>query len=589
MKKRKWLIMLIAVLVLALAGCGKDNGNREEEEVEEEEETEEKTEKKHTKKPKPTKEPEAVVTEEASPEEDTAIHVKNARELLEAIAPGADIVLDAGDYNLTEAIEDDAFIMNLEYCERDYNNGLRIIGIEGLTIRAEKKGMTEIYIEDPFNPVIWFNSVKDIKIENIVFGHRVEKGLCTGSVLKFEYSDNIELNNTELYGCGTYGLEAYYCVGIDCTQCSIHDCSYGIFNMNECGDVKFDTCVMNKNDGYDLLSGFSSSIVFSNCIFDQNSAEADFIDAYPQSMYLFRGCTFGKSETQSIKNLGLEHGEVAFDGKCKYDSSVMQKPIKEPVYVSSVEEFINAVGPGAVIFVEPGEYNISDYLDEVWEKEGESWNDRHSCASIETCFDGKEINFFYANGMSIIGDTDDCSEVKFITDPRYAAVFNFNSCEEVGIWNITAGHSQMGYCVGNVIDLSACSWVDFENVDLYGCGVIGISIMDKCGMVRVFDSVIHDCENGPFQCVNFNAELYVNNTKMIGSNGGGYYDHEAIQDPGDEEAFSAVYRFMRCTFGEKESNRMAFDDELYFDRCDFAEITEYPDYGYDEYPDYPEY
>lgn len=568
MKKRKNLLLMFVLtllLVLSLGGCGKKDNGEDEPKNGNEQVSEQETE---TETPKITPaNTETEVTPEAE-QQDNAVHVTNAEELLDAIAPGAEIILEPGDYNLSEVkIDEDYFAEHPYICYGDYGNDIRIRDIDGLTIRADRKGSVEVYITDGYYDVLQFARVNELTIENIVFGHRIDKGHCDAAVLEFDYCDDILLNNVELYGCGTYGIEGYDINGLTCRQCNVHDCTYGMISLFRSADVLFDTCVFNKNAGYTMIDGTYSSIVFDNCTLAESEEGVNFV-AYDTDMsVLFKGCTFGKVETENIKNYGYKYGNISFDDKCKYDKDVMQQPVKQPITVRTVEEFIEAVGPGAVILVEPGEYNISEYLNKVEKEEGiDSWNSRHSCMQIEDVFDGWEISFYYADGMSIIGKGDDRSKVHFITDPRYAAVLNFGSCSDMGIWNIMAGHTEMGNCAGNVIDYRSCSDVSLNNVDLYGCGVYGVGGEDGCGDINVFDSYIHDCESGPFDIWAFDGQLAVFNSVLTGSNGGGSYDSE-----------SGGYYFFHCVFGDEESNRFAFDDYVVTERCEFEEITEYPD------------
>ncbi len=48
------------------------------------------------------------------------------------------------------------------------------------------------------------------------------------------------------------------------------------------------------------------------------------------------------------------------------------------IHVDNMEDFVEAIGPGARIRLEPGKYLLSDYLEKVWNAEGEDWNRRHN-------------------------------------------------------------------------------------------------------------------------------------------------------------------------------------------------------------------
>ena len=58
---------------------------------------------------------------------------------------------------------------------------------------------------------------------------------------------------------------------------------------------------------------------------------------------------------------------------------------------------------------------------------------------------------------------------------------------------------------------------------------------------------------------------------MTGSGSGGYF----YADDGSDGEFY----FYRCTFGERESNSLVFNDRITAEDCSWSEITEYPDYS----------
>ena len=58
---------------------------------------------------------------------------------------------------------------------------------------------------------------------------------------------------------------------------------------------------------------------------------------------------------------------------------------------------------------------------------------------------------------------------------------------------------------------------------------------------------------------------------MNGSGSGGYFY-------ADDESYGEFY-FYRCSFGEGESNNLAFNDSIIAEDCSWSEITSYPDYS----------
>ena len=67
------------------------------------------------------------------------------------------------------------------------------------------------------------------------------------------------------------------------------------------------------------------------------------------------------------------------------------------------------------------------------------------------------------------------------------------------------------------------------------------------------------------------------NCVMTGSGSGGYFYTD-----GDS---NGEFYFYRCTFGEMESNSLAFNDKITAVDCSWSEITAYPDYAGDSKAD----
>ena len=218
--------------------------------------------------------PAPTIPPEESAAEDNAIRVSTAGEFLEAIAPGAVIELAPGTYNLTKYLREASDPFS-DYVSRGFNDGWQaeIRGIEGLTIRGAEGGKVEVVAEPRYCDVLYFNGCSDITIERITFGHTIEPGNCEGAVLAFDYCRNICLGGLDLYGCGTYGVEADHTVGIALRDCIIRECSYGIVDLCLCSDAVFERCTFRDNAGFDMLSLSGSFARFEDCTFTGNEGE----------------------------------------------------------------------------------------------------------------------------------------------------------------------------------------------------------------------------------------------------------------------------------------------------------------------------
>ena len=254
------------------------------------------------------------------------------------------------------------------------------------------------------------------------------------------------------------------------------------------------------------------------------------------------------------------------------------QPATEPVpadpviRVSSPRELLESIAPDARIVIEPGYYDLSDYLEVVWAEEGESWNEAHPYVQLRECFDGVEPVVCNVTGLEISGGGGDRAATELVLRPRYATVLSFEECGEVGLSNLTLGHTDTGDCAGNVLNFYGCAQVTLENVDLYGCGVYGIGCYQGTGEVSVTDSLIRDCSMGPLEIYDGAGRFEFRRCALLGSEGYAWY----------EAAEQSELAFYECEFGETETSYFMFHEQVYTEDCRWSDTYLYPDV---EYPD----
>jgi len=513
--------------------------------------------------------PEPTITPEASVAEDETIHVSTAGGFLEAIAPGVVIELAPGTYNLTEYLREASDNIS-NYVARSFTDGWQaeIHEVERLTIRGAQGGKVEIVVEPRYSDVLYFNDCSDIAIENITFGHTIEQGNCEGAVLAFDYCRKISLNGLDLYGCGTYGVTADHTVGIALKDCIIRECSYGIVDLL-CSDTVFEGCTFRDNRGFDLLNLNGSFVHFEGCSFTGNEGD-NFLPAYyrndSESGAHFERCTFGRWESQRLNEEMKGHGSFVIGKECQFEVVAG----KRVVYVSSMEQMIENIAPDTQILLAPGRYNLSDTLTELYTREGEHFNESREFVRIDEAYDGPELVVTGVSGLSIASESGSAVDTEIVTDPRYADVLRFENCSDIGIMDLTMGHSDTGDCVGDVLYFSQCSDIVLSGLDLYGCGVYGIGT-SECTFLSCFDSTIRDCEYGTLELYDAQSRQMFLNCVMTGSGSGGYF---YADDNSDGEFY-----FYRCTFGEQESNSLVFNKWITTEDCSWSGITESPDYS----------
>ncbi len=512
-------------------------------------------------------------TEEPEPEDKT-IRVSTAREFLQAIAPGAVIELAPGDYNLTEYLDTVRGDISDYVARGSTPDGWQaeIREVEGLTIRGAEGGTVEVVVEPRYSDVLCFSHCSDLSIGNITFGHTIEKGNCEGAVLSFTSCRDVRLDGLDLYGCGTYGVTADHTDGVALTDCVIRDCSYGIIDVYRCSGLVCTDCTFQNNGGYDMLSIYDAFALFDGCAFTGNEG-TDFLPAYyyggSESGARFESCSFGLWESRRLSEELEGRGCFVIGADCRFKV----EPGKRTVYAESVEQMIENIAPNTQILLAPGKYNLSDTLSELFAREGGRFNDSREFVRIEQQYDGPELVVTGVRGLTIASASGSAADTEIVTDPRYADVLRFEDCSEIGVMNLTMGHTDAGECAGDVLRFSRCADIVLYGLDLYGCGVYGIGT-DECGRLVCFDSTIRDCSYGALDLTAAQARQMFLNCVLTGSGGGGFFYAD--------EASAGEFCFYRCSFGERESNSFAayaYNDLIAAEDCSWSEITEYPEYS----------
>ena len=238
------------------------------------------------------------------------------------------------------------------------------------------------------------------------------------------------------------------------------------------------------------------------------------------------------------------------------------------VHVDNMEDFVEAIGPGARIRLETGSYSVSDYLKDAWNTEGEDWNRRHDYVQIRDVYDGLELVITDVDGLIIEGGDPDCSKTELLTDPRYASVLNYEDCDQIVVSNVTMGHTNRGSCVGDVIHCYNCKDISVVNSDLFGCGVYGI-YMEYCeGLLKCSDTVIHDCEFGPLYNDGSTGEWKFTDCKLINSEEGGYFS----------ESRGLNLKFVNCEFGDRETDNFMYRSDTTTENCTWGDPSNYTSY-----------
>lgn len=193
-------------------------------------------------------------------EEQMEVHVSTVDELLAAIAPNREVILDEAFYDLSTATGYGRSSGDYYYWVDDFDGpGLVIQNVSNMTIRSADGVVTghTVSAVPRYADVFEFLACSDITLSGFTAGHAVEPGSCMGGVLNFTDCDRITIDNCGLYGCGILGVDAYSCDGITVKDCDIYECSEGGVRMLSSNNIVL------ENNTFRDLGGDATN--FSSC------------------------------------------------------------------------------------------------------------------------------------------------------------------------------------------------------------------------------------------------------------------------------------------------------------------------------------
>lgn len=204
------------------------------------------------------------------------VTVATAKEFIEVIGSNVQI-------NITNDIDLKDIVHNYKNTNSNVastdSDGIVINGVSNLTI----KGVTKDKRTKMTTPlggaakVLYFIDSKNVHIQNMELGHESQT-FCDGGVLRFEKCDNVTIENSDLYGCGTYGIitsEADYVI---VKNSIIRECTIGLLqllgNKDQKSKVIVDTCILKTTKNLDMISLKYIDIEIKNSEISNNKGES---------------------------------------------------------------------------------------------------------------------------------------------------------------------------------------------------------------------------------------------------------------------------------------------------------------------------
>ena len=453
----------------------------------------------------------------------TSIEVSTVDELLAALGSDASIILSSGTYNLSKASDYGQKTEGKSYFWQKVSDGYELVLREVHNLEIQGPGMNTTTVEtDPrFADVFKLENCHDIYFHGFTAGHTRDRGECGGDVIGLIQCHNAELFDLGLFGCGVVGLSTVECRNLIIRNCDIYDCSssafqleytegvtvsdcnlyqigadtdgsYTVFQLSGCEDVVIEGCTVFDNICQTLISAGRSTVTMENCMVKENR--------FVQGVFLVQGWDMILSRNQfrdnSLRNWYYysdakvidENGNWLTEEKLdEMYGKLTPEPAQaqEEIRVSTVDEFLAAIGPDRQIVIEAESMNISQA-----EGYGSAAGDYYFWQSAAS--GGYELVVHNVDNMTIRG-ADGKDHHLIEAEPRHADVLAFQACSNITVSGITGGHTiEPGGCTGGVLWFRDCDHILVEGCGLFGCGTNGVETED-CADITVKDCDIYEC------------------------------------------------------------------------------------------------
>ena len=271
------------------------------------------------------------------------IRVTNAKEFVRAISSGNNILVAKNTtINLTLLLNDRAWWENNfnnfkwhpgtiratptreEICSDDVSDGrqLTIYNYKQILIRGE--GNSTLVVEPRYAFVLNFVNCEQIEIRNLTIGHTVG-GSCEGGVIGVKGGWRISIQNSDLYGCGTYGVQLEDTRDFQLYHSKIRDCTYGIMTLKNVEYANFDSCDFfnNLENDFGLVESSRSNVVFNKCRFFANNGDAKLFK-FDRKFMLMNCEVYHPTENLGAINLATQ--EHTMFSENPFDTDIMDRP-----------------------------------------------------------------------------------------------------------------------------------------------------------------------------------------------------------------------------------------------------------------------
>lgn len=222
-------------------------------------------------------------------------------------------------------------------------------------------------------------------------------------------------------------------------------------------------------------------------------------DAYAKSVaYIYERLCEYLDEVPKYRKIFCTRSAIEEENESDVHVCEMEKVVNVEKYAQTTckdtTSFLSSVQSNYYINLEKNTYDLLDNIHEV------------TNVDIAEVYDGQEVIIRNVNNVYVRGNG-----AELIVQPRYATVLTFINCHDLVLENMKLGHTPAGECVGGVLRFKNCSNIRLKNLELYGCGVMGICSNNSD--LYIEDCKIYSCTEGAMdlketKCVLDRVEIF---------------------------------------------------------------------------------
>ena len=222
--------------------------------------------------------------------------------------------------------------------------------------------------------------------------------------------------------------------------------------------------------------------------------------------------SIGNHAFEGCEKLTINAFEGSYAHQYAVENSIPFIPLRDDgIYVSSVMELVAAIKPNAVIKLAPGEYNLEELA---------NYSNDYITLNVQGIPEASQTETTHGAMIRQVDNltiyADNAADVLIFTPANADNVLMLNNCSNISFQNITFGHKANDLrCVGDVIYIFQSTNVVFQQCDLFGCGVKGLSV-EKSSIIKLENSTIRDCQNGALWAMDSN-NIDLLNTNIYGN------------------------------------------------------------------------